>query len=91
MELDLTNSFAHRLVRRMKTALIALIAVVLLVGWLSHEGWLPESGRRLITFDEALKIGIILGMLGSALTTVVAASIAIRQKQREAEAARRRF
>ena len=77
------NPFSHRLVRRLQIALVALIAVFLLAGWFRHEGWLPESWQRLISFDDILKFGIILGMVGSTLVTVAALSIAIKKKHRE--------
>ena len=84
------NPFTHRLVRRLELVLIALIAVIALVGWLRHEGRLPESWQRFFSFDDVLKFGIILGMIGSALVTAVALSIGIKQKHRESRQARGR-
>ena len=84
----MTNSSAHRLVRRLKRTLIALIAVVFLVGWLRHEGWLPESWQRLFSFDDVLKFGIIFGIVGSGFVSVVGLSITAREKYREAKRAR---
>ncbi len=79
----MTKPPSHLLVRRLKLTLIALIVVVFLVGWLRHEAWLPESWQRLVSFDDILKFGIILGIAGSGLVSVVGLSIAAMEKHRE--------
>lgn len=79
----MTKPPAHRLVRRLKFTLIALIALVFLAGWLRHEGWLPESWQRVVSFDDILKFGIILGIAGSGLVSVVGLSLAAKEKYRE--------
>ncbi len=84
----MTKPPAHRLVRRLKLTLIALIVVLFIAGWLRYQGWLPESWQRLVSFDDILKFGIILGIAGSGLVTVVALSIAAKEKYREAKRAR---
>ena len=79
----MTKPPSHLLVRRLKLTLIALIVVVFLVGWLRYQGWLPESWQRLVSFDDILKFGIILGIAGSGLVSVVGLSIAAKEKYRE--------
>lgn len=86
----MTKPRAHRLVRRLKLILMALIALVFLAGWLRYEGWLPESWQRLVSFDDILKFGIILGIAGSGLVSVVGLSIAGMEKHREERRARDR-
>ena len=84
----MTKPPAHRLVRRLKLILIVLIVVVFLMGWLRYQGWLPESWQRVVSFDDILKFGIILGIVGSGLVSVVGLSITAKEKYREAKRAR---
>ncbi len=79
----MTKPPVHPLVRRLKLILIALIVVFFLVGWLRYQGWLPESWQRLVSFDDILKVGIIFGIAGSGLVSVVGLSIAAKEKYRE--------
>ena len=79
----MTKPPTHRLVRRLKLTLIALIVVLFIAGWLRYQGWLPESWQRLVSFDDILKFGIILGIAGSGLVSVVGLSIAAKEKYRE--------